>query len=173
MADAQSRPDTGSSQSSDRGVSGLSYSWSSIRMSTPADLLFSEQETFEDATDMTPRPTSERSRSRSLISRRESSSSTAQGHRADSPVPKIPNTDGTQEEQKRDSVPEPTVATGEDASHAKSPLLTAHRISVTSDMDEVSLDEGKYMLSFGKLLFVRRTIGVHASKRRNHTTFLL
>ena len=33
---------------------------------------------------------------------------------------------------------------GEDAPPAKSPLLTAHRISVTLDMDDVSLEEGPY-----------------------------
>lgn len=33
---------------------------------------------------------------------------------------------------------------GENAPPAKSPLLTAHRISVTSDMDDVSLEEGRY-----------------------------
>lgn len=32
---------------------------------------------------------------------------------------------------------------GNDTSSGKSPLLTAHRISVTSDMDDVSLDGGK------------------------------
>ena len=33
---------------------------------------------------------------------------------------------------------------GENAPPAKSPLLTAHRICVTSDMDDVSLEEGPY-----------------------------
>lgn len=33
---------------------------------------------------------------------------------------------------------------GENAPPAKSPLLTAHRISVTSDMDDASLEEGPY-----------------------------
>lgn len=94
---------------------------------------------------MTPRPTShsERSRSRSLISRRESSSSAAHDHRADSPVPEIPNTDGIHEEKPNGVHGTAHDAAG-DAQHQKSPLLTAHRISVPSDMDDVSLEEGKF-----------------------------
>ncbi|KAF2190805.1 RabGAP/TBC [Zopfia rhizophila CBS 207.26] len=102
-----------------------------------------EGETFEDAADMTPRPTShsERSRSRSLTNRRTSSSSIAKEAPAESPVPEIPNdTNGEAEMEKAF-----TDSTAESAQPAKSPLLTAHRISVTSDMDDVSLEEGKYI----------------------------
>ncbi|KAF1951084.1 GTPase-activating protein-like protein GYP5 [Byssothecium circinans] len=110
-------------------------------------------EDFQDAHDMTPRPPShaDRSRTRSLLSRRTSSSSTAQEPRADSPVPEIPNRDGSEEEKekpKEKEVPNGTPEaaemapqTGDDAAQSKSPLLTAHRISVTS-MDDVSLEEG-------------------------------
>ncbi|KAH5762543.1 hypothetical protein HBI17_050260 [Parastagonospora nodorum] len=94
-----------------------------------------EGDDFEDASEITPRPDShsERSRSsRSLISRPGSSSSTAQDSRADSPVPEVPSIP-----RNVDDKAEP--ASG-DAAPTKSPLLTAHRISVTSDMDDVSLD---------------------------------
>jgi hypothetical protein len=36
----------------------------------------------------------------------------------------------------------------DDAAPTKSPLLTAHRISVTSDMDDVSLDGGECLLPY-------------------------
>ncbi|KAF1917171.1 rab-GTPase-TBC domain-containing protein [Ampelomyces quisqualis] len=97
----------------------------------------SDRDSFEDAraSETTPRPDSqsERSRSsRSLISRPASSASTAHESRADSPVPEVPsipkNVDGTAD------------TPGQETAPAKSPLLTAHRISVTSDMDDVSLD---------------------------------
>jgi hypothetical protein len=45
------------------------------------------------------------------------------------------------------SDPEATDKSSEDAPAAKSPLLTAHRVSVTSDMDDVSLDGGEYTCS--------------------------
>ncbi|KAJ4368787.1 hypothetical protein N0V83_005869 [Neocucurbitaria cava] len=90
-------------------------------------------DSFEDASEITPRPDShaERSgsRSRSLISKRESSSSRTREDRADSPAPGVPRGKPSDENA------------GEGAPSAKSPLLTAHRISVTSDMDDVSLDE--------------------------------
>ncbi|KAH7382153.1 rab-GTPase-TBC domain-containing protein [Pyrenochaeta sp. MPI-SDFR-AT-0127] len=93
-----------------------------------------EGESFEDAPEITPRPNSHsdrsQSRSRSLISKRESSSSTANESRTDSPTPDVP------ELPKHDAE-----KLGEEAPSAKSPLLTAHRISVTSDMDDVALDE--------------------------------
>ncbi|KAF2639239.1 RabGAP/TBC [Massarina eburnea CBS 473.64] len=128
---------------------------------------------FEDATDMTPRPAShsDRSRTRSLLSRRTSTSSTAH-ERADSPVPDIPSNDGAQGEKEAPKevlkevlkeapeeapkeAPKETEGpngvtetpetekeqkTGDEAAPPKSPLLTAHRISVTS-MDEVPLEE--------------------------------
>ncbi|KAF2281589.1 RabGAP/TBC [Westerdykella ornata] len=111
-----------------------------------------EGESFEDAaTDINPRPTShsERSRSRSLLSHRTSSSSTAKEPSSDMPVPDMPVPDlpasasangastGADTDQGKETE---TVAT-ENTSSTKSPLLTAHRISVTSDMDDVSLEE--------------------------------
>ncbi|KAH8717111.1 rab-GTPase-TBC domain-containing protein [Phaeosphaeriaceae sp. PMI808] len=91
-------------------------------------------DSFEDASEMTPRPDShsESSRSRSLLSKRESSSSNAHEGRADSPVPELP-------EVPKDASVKSESTSGETAP-TKSPLLTAHRISVTSDMDDVSLD---------------------------------
>jgi hypothetical protein len=65
-----------------------------------------------------------------LLNKRESSSSAEQGGRADSPVPAVPG------------LPKDT-NDSTDAAPTKSPLLTAHRISVTSDMDDVSLDGGE------------------------------
>ncbi|KAF2114643.1 GTPase-activating protein-like protein GYP5 [Lophiotrema nucula] len=130
----------------------MSHYWEPNATSTFADYGFSEQETFEDATtDMTPRPTShsDRSRSRSLISRRESSSSTAKEGRTDSPAPEIPTTSNN-EVEKEHAAP---ADTGEEAALGKSPLLTAHRISVTSDMDDVNLEEGESQyLSYPGLL---------------------
>ncbi|KAF2872930.1 rab-GTPase-TBC domain-containing protein [Massariosphaeria phaeospora] len=109
MDDQTSRPD--SAQSSDR-----------------------EGETFEDAPDLTPRPTShsDRSRSRSLLSRRTSNSSAVQ-----EAVPEMPRGAGADDERPSGGVETPD---GE-APPAKSPLLTAHRISVMSDLDDVSLEE--------------------------------
>jgi hypothetical protein len=92
---------------------------------------------------MTPRPTShsERSRSRSLISRRASSSSTAKEAPSESsPPPNLPNGADADAEKKD------TSAVAEENPQGKSPLLTAHRISVTSDMDDVALDEGMFTL---------------------------
>ena len=99
------------------------------------------QVTFEDASDMTPRPPSHsgRSVSRYLTNRRPSSSSTAtRDSITEYPLPKMPN--GAVEEGANGHVEE----YGENAPAAKSPLLTAHRISITSDMDDVSLEEGPY-----------------------------
>ncbi|KAH9875441.1 hypothetical protein J1614_004933 [Plenodomus biglobosus] len=111
MADNNDRPT--SSQSSDKGA-----------------------DDFEDASEITPRPDSQsdRSRSRSLLSKRDSSTSSAHDSRDESPPPDVPEVprqvkDDTANEQPSD-----------EALSAKSPLLTAHRISVTSDMDDVSLD---------------------------------
>ncbi|KAF1924692.1 RabGAP/TBC [Didymella exigua CBS 183.55] len=101
-----------------------------------------DADSFEDAPEITPRPESHsersQSRSRSLLSKRESTETTVQESKAESPAPEVP-------------VPEvPTRTKGEgeatetstqDAASAKSPLLTAHRISVISDMDDVSLEE--------------------------------
>ncbi|KAF2463470.1 RabGAP/TBC [Lindgomyces ingoldianus] len=100
-----------------------------------------EGDTFEDATEMNPRPTShsDRSRSRSLTARRTSSSSTAREGRTDSPPPGIPNGANVEGEHHNGHT---DAAEGHAlASLEKSPLLTAHRISVTSDMDDVALDE--------------------------------
>ncbi|KAF2447273.1 RabGAP/TBC [Karstenula rhodostoma CBS 690.94] len=113
-----------------------------------------DADSFEDATETTPRPTSA-SRARSLISRRESSASAEQNADAEVPevpeVPGIPDINGALEE--KEPVPEadeqkthttppteetPAEPSGDDA--PKSPNLTSHRISVTS-MDDVSLEE--------------------------------
>ena len=100
------------------------------------------QDSFEDASDLAPpRPDShsDRSRSRSLLNR-ESSSSTVQDARAGSPPPEIaeaPESDDDVEQPKSEKP-------GGEASSTKSPLLTAHRISLTSDMDDVSLDGGEF-----------------------------
>ncbi|KAF1978264.1 RabGAP/TBC [Bimuria novae-zelandiae CBS 107.79] len=110
-----------------------------------------DADTFEDATETTPRPTST-SRARSLLGRRGSqSSSVAQELSADSQlpeVPAIPIVDGADEkedqpvedaeEQKPDATPAQAEAAEGDAPRSPSP--TSHRISVTS-MDDVSLEE--------------------------------
>ncbi|KAF2829646.1 RabGAP/TBC [Ophiobolus disseminans] len=90
-----------------------------------------EGDSFEDASDITPRPDSQ-SRSRSLLGKRESSTSSAHDNRTDSAVPDVPGIP-------KDAANHADTASG-DAAPGKSPLLTAHRISVTSDMDDVSLD---------------------------------
>lgn len=94
------------------------------------------QETFEDAPDMTPRPTSqsERSRSRSLTARRTSTTSTLREVAADSPVLAVP--DGVREEAEKD---QGTPETADEKAAA-----AAQRISVTEDMDDVSLEEGDF-----------------------------
>lgn len=106
---------------------------------------------FEDASEITPRPESRsersQSRSRSLL-QRESSSSTAQEGRAESPAPAVPEVpevpevpkDGNDDTDESHSDAEAAEKPSEDTPAAKSPLLTAHRVSVTSDMDDVSLD---------------------------------
>lgn len=48
--------------------------------------------------------------------------------------------DSDESESEPEIVKKPT----ETAPAAKSPLLTGHRVSVTSDMDDVSLDSGEY-----------------------------
>lgn len=103
-----------------------------------------EGETFEDATDTTPRPTShsDRSRSRSLLSRRTSSSSTTKDTLPDSPVPDLPNAAGGEALDRANDKDRKAVGVADESAGVnKSPLLTAHRISVTSDMDDVSLEE--------------------------------
>ncbi|OSS50007.1 hypothetical protein B5807_04884 [Epicoccum nigrum] len=118
-----------------------------------------EGDSFEDASEITPRPESHterpQSRSRSLISKRESTDTTVQEPKADSPVPDAAaaladtNADAKQPkgaavdevEVKVEVEVEATETPTEEAPPAKSPLLTAHRISVTSDMDDVSLEE--------------------------------
>ncbi|KAF2199172.1 RabGAP/TBC [Delitschia confertaspora ATCC 74209] len=106
-----------------------------------------EGDTFEDASDMTDRPTSEseRSRSRSLTKRRTSNSSTVKEPRVESPVPESPDTTAPGANA---TIPEAVNTTASETEGSvdgavpeKSPLLTAHRISVSSDMDDVSLDE--------------------------------
>ncbi|KAL1600922.1 hypothetical protein SLS59_005587 [Nothophoma quercina] len=106
-----------------------------------------EGDSFEDASEITPRPESHsersQSRSRSLISRHESSDTTVQEVKADSPaseVPEVPTQANDDAPHTKGEV-EATDTTTEDAPPAKSPLLTSHRISVTSDMDDVSLEE--------------------------------
>jgi hypothetical protein len=105
------------------------------------------QDSFEDASEITPRPESHtersQSRSRSLLSKRESTDTTVQSPKPDSApeVPEVPiQTNDGAADTKGDV--ETTETSTEDAAPAKSPLLTAHRISVTSDMDDVSLEEG-------------------------------
>jgi hypothetical protein len=70
-------------------------------------------------------------------------------------VPELPqegDDDDTEEEESEsesesESDTEVTETSTTDAPAAKSPLLTSHRVSVTSDMDDVSLDGGKHPLS--------------------------
>jgi hypothetical protein len=79
-----------------------------------------------------------------LISKRESTDTTAQELKVASPAPEeaeVPAQTNDETEQIKGEV-EATETSTEDAPPAKSPLLTAHRISVTSDMDDVSLEEG-------------------------------
>lgn len=54
--------------------------------------------------------------------------------------------DDEEESEESDNEPEPKAVEkpSEDTPAAKSPLLTGHRVSVTSDMDDVSLDSGEY-----------------------------
>ncbi|CBX93544.1 similar to GTPase-activating protein GYP5 [Plenodomus lingam JN3] len=133
MADNNDRPT--SSQSSDKGG-----------------------DDFEDASEVTPRPDSQsdRSRPRSLLSKRDSSTSSARDSRDDSPPPDVPEVpdpakevedDPVKEVKDDDQVNEDTAKekpgdekSSDEKSSPNSPLLTAHRISVTSDMDDVSLD---------------------------------
>ena len=76
---------------------------------------------------------------RYLTNRRPSSSSTeTRDSITEHPLLKMPN--GAVGEGANDHVEEYE----ENAPPAKSPLLTAHRISVASDMDDVSLEEGPY-----------------------------
>ncbi|KAI8935015.1 hypothetical protein NX059_008680 [Plenodomus lindquistii] len=91
---------------------------------------------FEDASESTPRPDSQsdRSRSRSLLSQRDSSTSSARDSRDDSPPPDVPEVPRQMRGDNTDA------KSDDETSSGKSPLLTAHRISVTSDMDDVSLD---------------------------------
>ncbi|KAF1997921.1 GTPase-activating protein-like protein GYP5 [Amniculicola lignicola CBS 123094] len=98
-----------------------------------------EGETFEDAAEITARPNSHStsSRSRSLLSRRESSSSTAAKARPESEVPELPTAAGADADSQNGS----SEADDDQSTPDKSPLLTSHRISVTSDMDDVSLEE--------------------------------
>ncbi|KAJ4405592.1 hypothetical protein N0V91_005110 [Didymella pomorum] len=105
-----------------------------------------DADSFEDASEITPRPESHtersQSRSRSLLSKRESTDTTVQSPKPDSApeVPEVPiQTNDGAADTKGDV--ETTETSTEDAAPAKSPLLTAHRISVTSDMDDVSLEE--------------------------------
>lgn len=104
---------------------------------------------------MDPRPNhSDRSRSRSLLSQRTSSSSTGNEAFSDEPVPDVPSLDGAGAD---------TRAGAGDNGQSKSPLLTAHRISVTSDMDDVSLDEGKPPSPYEKLCRWWSTVERHAN----------
>lgn len=150
-----------SSHSSDKeGVSGPrdSAQQASRRPSAPADERAPLQDSFEDASEITPRPESHtersQSRSRSLISKRASTDTTVPEPKADSPVPDAvaavadTNGDADAEQPKGADVGkvEATETSVEDVPPAKSPLLTAHRISVTSeDLDDVSLEEGARM----------------------------
>ncbi|RMZ71266.1 GTPase-activating GYP5 [Pyrenophora seminiperda CCB06] len=121
-------------------------------------------DSFEDAPEISPRPESRsehsqterpQSRSRSLL-QRESSSSTVQEARPTSPPPAVPavptvpkdgkdsDEDSDESESEPEVIEKPTEKAvekhSEDAPAANSPLLTAHRVSVTSDMTDVSLE---------------------------------
>lgn len=113
------------------------------------------QDSFEDASESTPRPESQsdRSRSRSLLSKRESSTSSTDDSRADSPIPEVPAIPTTNGKGKD----------ADDTPAAKSPLLTSHRISVTSDMDDVSLEGGGYTYLFDSDIAKLRGKSVAAS----------
>lgn len=92
---------------------------------------------FEDAPDTASRPEAHRSKSiasvRSLTDRPPSSTATPQ---IPDPLPSMPNGDLIENTKADDS--QPQLMPQEDRS--KSPLLTAHRISITS-LDDVHLDE--------------------------------
>ncbi|KAA8619168.1 GTPase-activating protein GYP5 [Pyrenophora tritici-repentis] len=130
-----------------------------------------EGDSFEDAPEINSRPDSRsepshteraQSRSRSLL-QRESSSSTVQEARPTSPQPAVPavpkegNDDSDESESEPEVIEKPVEKPVEklaekhsdDAPAANSPLLTAHRVSVTSDMTDVSLEGGKYHPPFG------------------------
>lgn len=139
-----------SAHSSDKeGVSESSPCGSgSTSLSTHTNAYTLWQDSFEDASEITPRPESHtersQSRSRSLLGKRESTETTVQSPKVDAPAPEVPAkpTQANDEaEQIKGDVEAPETST-EDGATAKSPLLTSHRISVTSDMDDVSLDEG-------------------------------
>ncbi|KAE8848406.1 hypothetical protein PTNB85_02249 [Pyrenophora teres f. teres] len=120
-----------------------------------------EGDNFEDAPEISPRPDSRsepshteraQSQSRSLL-QRESSSSTVQEARPTSPPPAVPvvpavpkegNDDSDESESEPEVIEKPVEKPAEkhsdDAPAANSPLLTAHRVSVTSDMTDVSLE---------------------------------
>ena len=145
-----------SAHSSDKeGVSvHLQYAQQAVESQrTQADILALLQDSFEDASEITPRPEphTERSqsRSRSLISKRESTDTTAQEPKVGSPAPEAADVPTEADNHvipskgEGEGEVEATETPTEDAAPAKSPLLTAHRISVTSDMDDVSLEEGK------------------------------
>lgn len=156
-----------SSHSSDKeGVSGPRDSAqqasrrpsASASASAPADERAPLQDSFEDASEITPRPESHtersQSRSRSLISKRASTDTTVPEPKADSPVPDavaaVADTNGDADAEQPKGADEGKVEAAEtsveEVPPAKSPLLTAHRISVTSeDLDDVSLEEGARM----------------------------
>lgn len=129
-----------------------------------ANILAPPQDSFEDASEITPRPEPQtersQSRSRSLISKRESTDTTAQEPKPDSPAleaagaPTQANDDV--KPNKGEGKIEATETPTEDAPFAKSPLLTAHRISVTSDMDDVSLEEGEWTCCSATLGFANK-----------------
>lgn len=92
--------------------------------------------------------------------------------------------DDEEESDESDSEPEPKAAEkpSETAPAAKSPLLTGHRVSVTSDMDDVSLDSGEYTYStrdnrqpcdgctLGGLCFRARAICTHSMAPHTHAS---
>jgi hypothetical protein len=151
-----------------------------------ANLTLPLQDSFEDASDMAPRPDTAtdrpQSRARSLMGKRESTLSPPHDSLplpesespTDEPAPDVPVvSDNASDDTAKSDELEPHLdatadvaetaetadtkdtkgatettdtpaldASTDDAPPAKSPLLTAHRISVTSDMDDVSLTEG-------------------------------
>ena len=164
------RPSTGNS-SDQEGVRSLHSPQLTGNHPKIANWCTYGQVTFEDASDVTPRPPShsDRSMSRYLINRRPSSPSTAtRDSITEHPLPEmskgtVGGANGHVEEY------------WENAPPAKSPLLTAHRISVTSDMDDVSLEEGPYynslslkMRRLARMCYLAGRTGLHSLQHNIH-----
>lgn len=130
-----------------------------------------QQDSFEDASETSPRPDSpsgkSQSRSRSLL-QKETPSSTVQEVKTDPTARAAPtaapkdskdDSDESEEEDESDGSDESDETdesgTGSEAEEPEKPINDApvkkpplpNRVSVTSDMDDVSLDGGAYFLS--------------------------